>query len=118
MPHCIIHFKFQTDGSQCVCHNNTMSDNDNCVRRSFKDGSCHVKQCSKCREYYIGFPEKSHQCYRQMSVDSDYCLDPLTQSECNRKPQMLADGQAVFFVVLPKFMNVDIRITVDITIGK
>lgn len=69
-------------------------------------------------EYYIGDPEKSRQCYRQMSVDNDYCLDPQTQSECNREPQLLMDGQAVFFVVLPKFMNVDIRIIIDITQGK
>ena len=28
------------------------------------DDGCHRKQCSKCMEYYIGSPEKSHQCYR------------------------------------------------------
>ena len=37
-----------------------MSDIDQCTRRSFKDGSCHLKQCSKCNEYYLGFPEKGN----------------------------------------------------------
>ena len=96
-----------------------MSDIDTCSRPRFaKDDSCHRKQCSKCTEYYIGFPEKSHQCYRQMSVEQEYCLDPDTQSECYTRPQMLNNGQAVFFVVLPKFMNVDIRIVIDVTLGK
>ena len=107
----------QKDGSNCICHNNTMTDQENCVRRSFKE-KCRVKQCSKCREYYIGFPANSHQCYRQMSVDADFCLDPETQSECNRKPELLSKGQAVTFAVLPKFMNVDIRIIVDVTEGE
>jgi hypothetical protein len=50
---------------------------------------------------------------RQMSVEQEYCLDPETQSECySTKPQPLSNGQAVFFVVLPKFMNVDIRIVI------
>ena len=91
-----------------------MSDIDTCVRRSFaKDDGCHRKQCSKCTEYYIGFPEKSHQCYRQMSVEQEYCLDPITQSECySTNPHNLTNGEAVFFVVLPKFMNVDIRIVI------
>ena len=48
-----------------------------------------------------------------MSVEQEYCLDPETQSECySTKPQPLSNGQAVFFVVLPKFMNVDIRIVI------
>ena len=95
-----------------------MSDIDHCTRRKYDDGSCHLKQCSKCMEYYIGFPEENHQCYRQMSVDTDYCLDPQTQSECMRNPEFLHIGQATFFVVLPKFMNVDIRIVLDVTEGE
>ena len=52
-----------------------------------------------------------------MSVDTDYCLDPETQAECHRMPHLLSGGQAVFFVVLPNFMNVDIRIVIDVTVG-
>ena len=48
-----------------------------------------------------------------MSVEQEYCLDPITQSECySTNPHNLTNGQAVFFVVLPKFMNVDIRIVI------
>ena len=44
-----------------------------------------------------------------MSVDTEYCLDPITQSDCSRNPRPLPNGDSVFFAVLPKFMNVDIR---------
>ena len=116
-------FCLQKTGAHCICHNNTMSDMDQCPRpplhpRGQYDDKCLLRQCSKCMEYYIGFPEKNHQCYRQMSVDTDYCLDPQTQSECNRNPTLLHPGQATFFVVLPKFMNVDIRIVLDVIEGQ
>ena len=51
---------FQATGANCICHNNTMSNVDKCTRRSFRDGTCHMKQCSKCTEYYLGFPEKGN----------------------------------------------------------
>ena len=44
-------------------------------------------------------------------------LDPITQSECHRDPHYLQPGQAVFFAVLPNFMNVDIRIVLDVVDG-
>lgn len=37
--------------------------------------------------------------------------------ECKMKPKPLVPGETVFFVVQPRFMNVDIRITVDVTQG-
>ena len=130
-------------GSQCVCQNNTISDTDHCKghpiknakngdrpmisadffsgKRNFKDtASCQKHQCSKCKEYYVGYPTDSHQCYRQMTVDTDYCLDPITQSKCwttDGKPDKLQSGQTVYFAVLPKFMNVDIRVIVDVKEG-
>ena len=52
-----------------------------------------------------------------MRVDNDFCFDPTTQSECHRQPKFLQPGQAVFFAVLPNFMNVDIRIVLDVTVG-
>ena len=66
--------------------------------------TCQRYQCSKCKEYYVGFPIDSHQCYRQMTVDTDYCLDPETQSKCyaGGRPAPLESGQTVYFAVLPK----------------
>jgi len=98
-------------GGDCQCQNNTISESDQCGRRKTGQdvGTCHQYQCTKCKEYYIGSPEKQHQCYRQMTVDTEYCFDPVTQSECNRSPRPLPNGDTVFFAVLPKFMNVDIR---------
>ena len=52
-----------------------------------------------------------------MRVDNDFCFDPITQSECHRDPHYLQPGQAVFFAVLPNFMNVDIRIVLDVVDG-
>ncbi|XP_046398520.1 multiple epidermal growth factor-like domains protein 8 [Ischnura elegans] len=78
---------------------------------------CWKLQCSKCREYYVGTPTNGHQCYRQMVVDSEYCFDPKTQEDCSGKPHPLLPGKTSFLVVQPRFMNVDIRFTVDVTQG-
>ena len=117
---------FQGTGENCLCQNNTISDIDHCRRRRNKhgkvgdhpflpddlftssssnsDSSCQRYQCSKCKEYYVGSPTDSHQCYRQMTVDTDYCLDPKTQSKCyaGGLPAPLEHGQTVYFAVLPK----------------
>lgn len=45
------------------------------------------------------------------------CFDAKTIDEC-KKPQPLRPGQTVFFVIQPRFMNVDIRIIVDVTQGE
>lgn len=45
------------------------------------------------------------------------CFDAKTIDEC-KKPQPLKTGQTTFFVVQPRFMNVDIRIIVDVTSGE
>jgi len=52
-----------------------------------------------------------------MFLDKDYCFDPNTQEECARKPNKLLNGRTVFFAVQPRYMNVDIRIVVDVTKG-
>lgn len=64
------------------------------------------------------FAYTGHQCYRHMFLDRDYCFDPHTQDECNRKPNALTHGRTVFFAVQPRYMNVDIRIIVDVAEGK
>lgn len=76
-----------------------------------------VFQCSECREYFMGTPTNNHQCYRQMTVDKEYCFDPETQNNCNREPMALRQGRTVFFAVQPKYLNVNIRITIDVTMG-
>lgn len=74
-------------------------------------------QCSKCRDSYTGNPIDGHQCYKQITVESKMCFDAKTIDEC-KKPAPLKSGQTVFFVIQPRFMNVDIRIIVDVTQGE
>lgn len=45
------------------------------------------------------------------------CFDAKTIDEC-KKPTPLKNGQTTFFVIQPRFMNVDIRIIVDVTQGE
>ncbi|XP_052789212.1 multiple epidermal growth factor-like domains protein 8 [Mya arenaria] len=102
-------------GLNCVCKNNTET---RCsIEQGNSDPKCHEKQCADCKEYFLGKPKSGHQCYRTMTVSRDYCLDPNTQAECNRIPTALDHGGTVFFVVQPKYVNVDIRVTIDITFG-
>lgn len=76
-----------------------------------------MTQCSKCRDSYTGNPIDGHQCYKQITVESKMCFDAKTIDEC-KKPAPLKGGQTVFFVIQPRFMNVDIRIIVDVTQGE
>lgn len=46
------------------------------------------------------------------------CFDAKTIDECKIKPQPLKSGQTVFFVIQPRYMNVDIRFMVDVTQGE
>lgn len=41
-----------------------------------------------------------------------------TTEECKAKPAALKPGQTVFFVIQPRFMNVDIRVIIDVTQGE
>ncbi|CAL4062050.1 unnamed protein product, partial [Meganyctiphanes norvegica] len=108
-------------GTDCNCGNNT--DTPQCGTKSRQvpdkeeDKDCWQHQCSKCKEQYIGNPSNGHQCYRQMSVDKEFCLDPYTQNNCETNPSSLEQGQTVFFAIQPKFMNVDIRLVLDVTSG-
>ena len=74
-------------------------------------------QCSQCKEYFLGTPTNGHQCYRQMQVDLEYCHDPNSQTDCLHDPVALLPGRTVFYAVQPKYLNVDIRITIDVTQG-
>ncbi|XP_068203463.1 multiple epidermal growth factor-like domains protein 8 [Palaemon carinicauda] len=108
-------------GTNCDCGNNTDTPCNGKPHGSNSDKEdekfCWQQQCSKCKESYIGNPSNGHQCFKQMSVEKEFCLDPYSQEACNSKPSPLGPGQTVFFAVQPKFMNVDIRLILDITKG-
>ncbi|XP_023245420.1 multiple epidermal growth factor-like domains protein 8 [Copidosoma floridanum] len=111
-------------GEQCDCRNNTESET-SCVSGPSKGGNsgltpCWMVQCSKCRENYSGKPVMGHQCYKTVTVDNKMCFDYKLigpYDECKVKPRPLNPGQTVFYMVQPRFMNVDIRILVDVTQG-
>jgi multipile epidermal growth factor-like domains protein 8 len=44
-------------------------------------------------------------------------IETISLDECKLKPKLLNAGQTVFFVVIPRFMNVDIRVIIDVTHG-
>ncbi|XP_046676550.1 multiple epidermal growth factor-like domains protein 8 isoform X2 [Homalodisca vitripennis] len=102
-------------GEKCNCANNTESDPT--CQSSKNSHHCWALQCSKCRDSYFGTPTDGHQCYKQMNVDYKFCLDAKLIEDCKTKLKPLAVAQTVFFMVQPRFMNVDIRLTVDVTQG-
>ena len=106
-------------GEKCNCSNNTESDN-TCSAKLVKNSIylCWMSQCSKCKETFSGHPKDGHQCYKHITIDSKFCLDALPLDECKTKPQPLKAGQTIFFVVQPRFLNVDIRIILDVTQGE
>ncbi|XP_055855625.1 multiple epidermal growth factor-like domains protein 8 [Episyrphus balteatus] len=106
-------------GEKCNCANNTESDA-TCTAGGGKNSAqlCWMVQCSKCRDSYAGNPIDGHQCYKQITVESRMCFDAKPIEECKAKPLPLKPGQTVFFVIQPRFMNVDIRILIDVTQGE
>ncbi|KAM6289102.1 LOW QUALITY PROTEIN: multiple epidermal growth factor-like domains protein 8, partial [Aegotheles albertisi] len=106
----------ELDGSGCPCQNNTESGG--CPGGPDRR-DCYRHQCSKCRDSFHGHPVGGQQCYRLMAVEQEYCLDPSSQSNCFHPParRPLPPGRTVLFGVQPKFTNVDIRITLDVTFG-
>ncbi|KAM6111677.1 LOW QUALITY PROTEIN: multiple epidermal growth factor-like domains protein 8 [Phoenicopterus ruber ruber] len=108
----------ELDGTGCPCQNNT--ETGSCQGTSPADKKdCYKQQCAKCRDSFHGHPVGGQQCYRLMAVEQEYCLDPTSQSNCFHQPQLqhLGPGRTVLFGVQPKFTNVDIRITLDVTFG-
>lgn len=79
------------------------------------------EECSKCEQYFIGDPRGGHHCYRAMMVNSDYCLDnekSVTQPDFCALHTAIFPGRVSFFAVQPKFMNVHIRVNVDMLEGQ
>ncbi|KAB0407298.1 hypothetical protein E2I00_010982, partial [Balaenoptera physalus] len=114
----------EQDGTGCPCQNNT--ETGTCQGSSPSDRrDCYKyqvrleKQCAKCRESFHGSPLGGQQCYRLISVEQEYCLDPTSQTNCFHEPKRraLGPGRTVLFGVQPKFTNVDIRLTLDVTFG-
>ncbi|XP_076675323.1 multiple EGF like domains 8 isoform X2 [Andrena cerasifolii] len=125
-------------GEKCNCGNNTESDS-TCTSGPMKGTNtgnppCWMVQCSKCKENYAGTPIMGHQCYKIVTADNKMCFDtklivqgPImsggsygsssSNDECKMKPKPLNPGQTVFYMVQPRFMNVDIRVMVDVTQG-
>jgi hypothetical protein len=54
-----------------------------------------------------------------MIVEREQCFDPVTQMNCypTHDPNPLLPNRTVFFAVQPKYLNVDIRIILDVTRG-
>lgn len=83
------------------------------------------------QDYFDGLPTDGHFCYRHISVNSEFCLDmrPAATAFCGELDTWGAvdakvtgnAGQrmssASLFSVQPKFMNVDLRIVLDVTVG-
>uniref|UniRef100_A0A7N4V4Y0 Multiple EGF like domains 8 n=1 Tax=Sarcophilus harrisii TaxID=9305 RepID=A0A7N4V4Y0_SARHA len=106
------------DGTGCPCQNNT--ETGTCQGSSPNDRrDCYKYQCAKCRESFHGSPLGGQQCYRLISVEQECCLDPTSQTNCFHEPKRraLGPGRTVLFGVQPKFTNVDIRLTLDVTFG-
>ncbi|XP_055375614.1 multiple epidermal growth factor-like domains protein 8 isoform X2 [Condylostylus longicornis] len=105
-------------GEKCNCGNNTESDSSCMSGNKNSAQQCWSFQCSKCKDSYAGNPVDGHQCYKQISVEVRMCFDALPIEQCKLKPSPLRPGQTVFFVIQPRFMNVDIRIMIDVTQGE
>jgi multipile epidermal growth factor-like domains protein 8 len=109
------------NGEKCNCGNNTESDPVTCPAKLDKNSiyHCWMSQCSKCRESYSGHPKNGHQCYKHITIDSKMCLENAKSlDECKIETVPLKGGKTIFFVIQPRFMNVDIRIILDVTVGE
>uniref|UniRef100_A0AAV2MAJ1 Uncharacterized protein n=1 Tax=Knipowitschia caucasica TaxID=637954 RepID=A0AAV2MAJ1_KNICA len=107
------------DGTGCPCQNNT--ETSSCLSSSQNDRKdCYRQQCAKCKDSFNGTPVNGRQCYRQFNVDTECCFDPTSQTNCFHDPSIrnLPMGRTVFFAAQPKFTNVDIRVTIDVTFGE
>lgn len=107
------------DGTGCPCQNNT--ETSSCLSSPQSDRKdCYRQQCAKCKDSFNGTPVNGRQCYRQFNVDTECCFDPTSQTNCFHDPTIrnLPRGRTVFFAAQPKFTNVDIRVTIDVTFGE
>lgn len=99
----------------CNCQNNTMED---CSRSSSNEKECYKNQCVKCKSQFMGNPINNQQCYRKISVSSEFVIGLKTDSTDESDGQALPYGQAIMYAVYPRFTNVDIRLTTDVFDGE
>ncbi|GBP44981.1 Multiple epidermal growth factor-like domains protein 8 [Eumeta japonica] len=106
-------------GEKCNCGNNTESDISCQTTSSSKNSAqeCWRYQCVKCKDLYMGDPRNGHQCYKTINIENKLCFDGRSIDECKIKPRPLYPGQTVFMAINPRYMNVDIRVIVDVTQG-
>lgn len=106
----------QASGLHCDCKNKTKTPP--CMSSKIEE-KCWMKQCSSCLEDFYGDPSlEGAQCYRHIKTDQSYCLDPSLPVNCPNPPKPLAPLQFTYFGVTPQYVNVDIRIFLDIYVGK
>jgi len=104
-----------TTGGDCKCDNHTVSEPNICSKKGGGRSECWRYQCGKCEEFYVGDPANGHQCFKSMSRDQHYCLEGDESSNDHQQP--LRPGDTVLYAVKPNFLNVDIKITIDVTQG-
>lgn len=98
----------------CKCQNNTEED----CSRSPGGKECYENQCVKCKSQFMGNPLNNQQCYRKMSVSSEFVIGLKTDSTDESDGKALPYGQAIMYAVYPRFTNVDIRLTIDVFVGE
>ena len=104
-------------GRDCACRNNTATE-------AGSSSSTRAGECATCEQYFIGDPRGGHSCYRAMMVNTDYCLDQVIGAQLTSviiqmiMTFMTRTSTVEFFAVLPKFMNVHIRVSVDMVEGE
>ncbi|ODM98691.1 Multiple epidermal growth factor-like domains protein 8 [Orchesella cincta] len=105
------HFRAYSESSQpcrkCECHGHS----DTCDAKTGLNCQCGNNTDSE--ECPSGTIKQSphHQCWKMQC-----CFSPETKP-CSLSPEPLLSGRTAFFAVQPKFMNVNIRIWLDVTIG-
>ncbi|KAL7013836.1 hypothetical protein ACKWTF_015609 [Chironomus riparius] len=109
-------------GEKCNCGNNTESEQTCPASTSKTDKNtiqifhCYMTQCTKCKDSYNGHPKNGHQCYKQITIESRMCINEAKPIEdCE---EALESGKMQFFQIQPRFLNVDIRIQIDVTDGE
>ena len=78
---------------------------------------CGLLQCSQCKDQYIGTPTDGHQCYLRAVSEQEYCITRSDVHSICSTTEPLRYGYAVMYAVLPKYLNVNIKIYVNIHEG-
>lgn len=105
-------------GEGCLCQNHTRSPN--CPSDKYTK-PCYMHQCSICTEgeVFRGEPTNGHQCYRQVEMNLRCFGDGGFRTGCPASSggDPLPPGKSALYVVQPNFVDLDIRVTIDVTYG-